>query len=87
MEDVLVVDVLERQHRLGEPSEQLLLREARAAPPSLLDALGQLPALAEVHDDTEPACGAEAVAVAHDEGVPHRGQQATLLGGILSLLL
>mmetsp|Transcript_105291 Transcript_105291/g.280352 ORF Transcript_105291/g.280352 Transcript_105291/m.280352 type:complete len:280 (+) Transcript_105291:141-980(+) len=86
VQDVLLVDVLQREERLRHPLQDLLLGDGLARLPRELDLRGQVPPLAVGHEDAEPAAVDEVLPVLHDEGVAEGGKQAALLHGILGLL-
>ena len=82
VQDVAVVDVFDGEADLGEPVEDLLLRERLGL---LLEQVAQVPRLAELRDDAELALVFEAVHVAQNERVVQLRQQLDLLvrGGLL----
>mmetsp|Transcript_31688 Transcript_31688/g.94138 ORF Transcript_31688/g.94138 Transcript_31688/m.94138 type:complete len:283 (+) Transcript_31688:436-1284(+) len=86
MDDVHVVDVLQREDCLSEPAEHQILREVRAVLPVLLDPGGEVPTFAVVHGDAEPAVFVEALAVPDDVRVLQRGQHLALLQRVVPLL-
>jgi len=86
VKDVLVMDVLERQHRLRKPSKYLLFRDPLMVPPRSTDLLCQLTAFTKVHDQTQHASLTKAFTVAHHEGMLQRCEQSALLGCIFRLL-
>mmetsp|Transcript_54094 Transcript_54094/g.142496 ORF Transcript_54094/g.142496 Transcript_54094/m.142496 type:complete len:286 (-) Transcript_54094:313-1170(-) len=73
VQDVPVVDVLQRQQTLREPSEDLVLGEGLATFSGLVYLLGEVPVLAEVHQDAEPAAVGEVLPVPDDVRVLERG--------------
>mmetsp|Transcript_101924 Transcript_101924/g.318560 ORF Transcript_101924/g.318560 Transcript_101924/m.318560 type:complete len:367 (+) Transcript_101924:442-1542(+) len=86
MQDVHVVDVLQRQDGLSEPTHDLRLWEGLVGLPHLLDAVGEVPPLTVVHDDAQPAILVETLAVPHNVGMLQGGQDLALLQSVLPLL-
>mmetsp|Transcript_101291 Transcript_101291/g.326511 ORF Transcript_101291/g.326511 Transcript_101291/m.326511 type:complete len:422 (-) Transcript_101291:94-1359(-) len=86
VQDVPVMQMLQCQDRLREPPENPILGQGLVGPAGNLDFAGELPALAEVHEDTQHALVREALPVADDVGMLQRRKQLCLLHCIFCLL-
>mmetsp|Transcript_43424 Transcript_43424/g.101403 ORF Transcript_43424/g.101403 Transcript_43424/m.101403 type:complete len:249 (+) Transcript_43424:833-1579(+) len=86
VEDMKVVDVLQRKDGLREPPHDLILREDLRRLPCVLYSPREITSLTIIHHDTQPSVLVEALPVPHDVGMLQRGQHLALLQGIILLL-
>mmetsp|Transcript_60901 Transcript_60901/g.175467 ORF Transcript_60901/g.175467 Transcript_60901/m.175467 type:complete len:377 (+) Transcript_60901:492-1622(+) len=86
VEDVLAVEVLQRQCCLREPFHHLLLRYRRLALPRPLDLPDEVTAVAVVHDDAQPTSLREVLPIPHDVRMLHLREQPGFAPSLLGLL-
>mmetsp|Transcript_85177 Transcript_85177/g.214799 ORF Transcript_85177/g.214799 Transcript_85177/m.214799 type:complete len:530 (+) Transcript_85177:155-1744(+) len=86
VQDVHIMDVLQRKHGLSEPPQDLLLREGSPRLPHLFDFFRQISALAVVHDNAEPTVLMEALPVPDNVRMLQRGENLAFFHSVLLFL-
>lgn len=86
MQHMPFMDVLQSQHRLGEPAEDLPFRDVLPLPPCIIDLLGQISTFTIVHQEAKPSRIAETFAVADNVRMLQRAQELSLGQGLALFL-